>query len=233
MLITGALVLGLALGGLGIANAWSGTTNTASNATSSASQMNGASTIQALSALTGLSVQKIMTLRAGGKSFATIATENGVDPAAVVDKTVAVRQVRLDALVASGTITAEQEATTLARIRAHVEAIMNLVPRMGGIGSEVTTATPSDPTTATNRPGMRWRHDAPGAALDATGTPCANNRSVHGPNNPGRHLGWMKSKSHSRGASSTHRNDSHGMFGNSDRTAKNGNHRSGMMGSHH
>ncbi len=231
-LIAGALVLGLALGGLGIATARNGSAASLSTATSSASQMRGASLIQALSSLTGLSVQQIMALRAQGKSFATIATDNGVDPAAVVDKTVAARQAKLDALLASGTITPVQEAASLAKMRARVEAAMNAVPTFGNSPSGEPTATPSIPTTG--GPGMGWLHANPRANLDATGTPSAQHASMMGKTQSAAHRNFHSTtvNGHHRGASSMHRrNASAGAqsnSGNSGHASNSGSHGSGM-----
>jgi len=165
MLVAAALVVGLALGGLGIANAAS---RTAQAAAAGQTLMGATSPLATLSNLTGLSVQEIGALRAQGKSLSAIAAENGVDPAVVVDQTVAARQTYFDGLVAAGTMTAAQEQTALVRIRAVVQTMMDAVPGSGQVPSRATTATPSVPTTF--GAGPAYLCPTPRAGVPASGT---------------------------------------------------------------
>lgn len=166
ILVAGALVAGLTIGGMGIASATNTTQQTATIAPYSSVTMTGTNgPVATLSALTGLSAQEIMTLRGQGKSLATIATENGVDPAAVVDQTVAARKAYLDTLVAAGQITAAQQAAMLGNIRTAVLAMMNALPANGGVPSRPTTATPSVP--ATGAAGAGYRCPTPPAVVNA------------------------------------------------------------------
>lgn len=127
MLVTGALVLGLTLGGLGTATARTSTTSS-TRASMPQTTTGTSSPVVTLANMTGLSIQEINALRADGKSLATIATESGIDPAAVVAQTIAARKNYLDSLVAAGKMTAAQEETILATITARVTAMMNAVP---------------------------------------------------------------------------------------------------------
>ena len=166
ILVAGALVAGLTIGGIGIASAASNTPQAATTASYSSVTMTGAKgPIATLSALTGLSVQEIMALRSQGKSLATIATDNGVDPATVVAQTVAARQAYLDTLVTAGQISAAQGQSMLGNTRTAVQAMMNAIPATGRVPSRPTTTTPSVP--ATSAAGAGYRCPTPGAVVNA------------------------------------------------------------------
>lgn len=155
LLVLGALVAGLTIGGMSIANAAGRAPQTVTRAYASAPMMGTTSPIATLSNLTGLTVQEIQTLRAQGKTLATIATENGVNPTAVVDQTVAARQSYFDGLVATGRMTAAQEQTVLDRIRAGVQAMMDATP-----GTRAIPA-PAPSVPATVGAGMGFRGPNP------------------------------------------------------------------------
>ncbi len=147
IIVAGALVAGLTLGGLGIADAAVRNAHK-TVASKSASVAKGVSPVATLSRMTKLSVKRIMALRHQGKSFASIAASMGVDPAAVVDQMVAARQAHLDAMVAAGRMTAAQEQAMLAVMRTTVGTMMGLVPGSGsGMMSGDTTQS------ATGMPG--------------------------------------------------------------------------------
>jgi hypothetical protein len=160
--VTGALVAGLTLGGLGIATASSRASQQTTGTSYPGSMMEGASPIATLSRLTGLSVQQIMALRNQGKSLATIATDNGIDPATLVDETLAARQAHFDALVAAGHMTAEQEQTVLDRMRAAIQAMIDAVPGPVGPPSRDTTRTPMVPGTGMSGRGHNGPHHGTG-----------------------------------------------------------------------
>jgi hypothetical protein len=63
---------------------------------------------------------------ASGKTLAQIATAQGKSVSGLVDAIVAAKQARLNALVSAGVITAAQESTFLARLRARVTAFVNV-----------------------------------------------------------------------------------------------------------
>jgi hypothetical protein len=141
LLVAGALVAGLTLGGLGIASAATRASQQATVTYASGARMGATSPIVTISRLSGLSVRQIMKLRNQGESLSTIATDNGVDPAAVVTQTVAARQAHFDSLVAAGRMTAAQEQTVLDHMRAAVQAMMLAVPGSGRGMSADTTAS--------------------------------------------------------------------------------------------
>lgn len=164
-LVAGALVLGLTVGTLGVANAATRHTPRSTHAT--AAQMKalkaasrGLSPVATLAKLTGLSVADIMKLHAQGESFAQIATDNGVDPQAVVAQVVAARQVHLDALVAAGKLTAAQEQAILTRITQMVTTMVGRTPGTGmttGTVDPTGTMTPGTPAgTGTMVPGSGY-----------------------------------------------------------------------------
>lgn len=164
ILVLGALVAGLTIGGMSIASAAGRGPQTATATNASAAMMGTTSPIATLSNLTGLTVQEIQALRAQGKSLATIATENGVDPHAVVDQTVAARQSYLDALVAAGRMTAAQAQAMLDRIRSGVQAMMDATPGTRAIPAQ--PPAPSAPATfgvgmGYRGPNPRWSGNAP------------------------------------------------------------------------
>ena len=175
ILVIGALVAGLTLGGIGIASA-ANKAPQAAPASYAGTMMGATSPMATLSNLTGLSLREIMTLRAQGTSLAQIATDNGVDPAALVDQTVAARQTYLDSLVAAGRLTAAQEQTMLDNMRAAVTSMVNAV--MGtGPGSTGATMTPPAGMMGSGTRGPRAKAGASGSTagqrLGSTGTtPC-------------------------------------------------------------
>lgn len=155
VLVIAALVAGLTLGGIGIASAAGRSANNAVVASHSGTPLTGtASPVATLSTLTGLSVPEIMALRAQGESLATIATNNGIDPAVLVDQILAARKANLDSLVSAGRLTAEQELAILDHIRIAVQRIVDAVPGVSAMPSRVPTSTPSVPTTTGPRAGM-------------------------------------------------------------------------------
>jgi hypothetical protein len=167
ILVAGALVAGLTLGGLGIADAAVRATHK-TVASQSGTVAKGLSPVVTLSRMTKLSVKQIMALRHQGTSFASIATSNGVDPAAVVDQMIAARQTHLDAMVAAGRMTAAQEQTMLDAMRAGLGTMMGLVPGSGG-GMMSGDDTQSVPAT-----GMTGNGYGGGKAGTGT-TPCPRN----------------------------------------------------------
>lgn len=159
-LVASALVVGLTVGTLGIANAavhHQPRHRASVQARAYTAAMHAASPVAALSKLTGLSASAIMQLRASGESFAQIATDNGIDPATLVQQIVAARQASLDALVAAGKLTAAQEQAILARITAAVTAMVGHTPG-------------SMPATGTMTPGTPVGPMVPGDGTAATGT---------------------------------------------------------------
>jgi hypothetical protein len=166
ILVVGALIAGLTLGGIGIASAASRAAQTTDASYYDGAMVGATSPVATLSALTGRTAQEILALRAQGKSLSVIATENGVDPAAVVDQTVAARQAYLDTLVTAGKLTAEQEQALLDRIRAAVQAMMDALPHAGR-PSVVPTTTPSVPATGTMGPGHHAESQHMNAAAHA------------------------------------------------------------------
>lgn len=145
--MAGALVAGLTLGGPAVASAARRPSQAVAAKYSVNALVNATSPIATLSNLTGLTVEQIMTLRAQGESLSDIAIENGVDPAIVVDRTIAARQRYLDSLVASHRITTSQKRTVLAMARIAMQAMLDMVPGSGRLPSVGTTMTPSMPAT--------------------------------------------------------------------------------------
>jgi len=167
ILVIGALVAGLTLGGIGIASAANRQAQT--NAAYAGTMIGGTSPVAVLAKLTGLSVQDIMALHTQETSFAQIASDNGVDPSAVVDQVVAARQAQLDSLVAAGTMTAAQEQAILDRMRAAVETMLNAAP-MGANGSRVATFTPGPGVMTTPTVGPRGTGGMMGTTTGRTTT---------------------------------------------------------------
>lgn len=182
ILMAGTLVLGIILGGLGIASAASNQAHDSSAATR-ATAVGTSSPIQTLSDLTGLSVREIATLRAHGQTLAVIATANGVDPTTVVDRTMAARRTFLDSRMTSGHMTAAQEQSALNDIRARMQAMMIASPGrgFGSMMSRTTTTTmgygsrPVDPRATSGQPtpqprsGMRGPVGTPDPTVSRTG----------------------------------------------------------------
>jgi len=158
ILVAGALVAGLTLGGLGIATAATRASHKTTVASHASSTMKGVSPVATLSRMTGLSVKQIMKLRNKGQSFASIATSMGVEPTAVVDQMLAARQAHLDALVAARRMTTAREQKMLDTMRAAAQTMMGFVPGSGNSMSNGTT--PSMP--ATGMPG----HDGSNAGAN-------------------------------------------------------------------
>jgi len=146
LLVSGALVAGLTLGGLGIASAATRSTHKTTAAAHARRASSGVSAVATLSRMTGLSVKKIQKLRHQGRSYASIATSMGLDPAAVVDRMLAARQAHLDALLAAGRMTAAQEQTMFDAMRATAETMMGMVPGTGsGMSRDTTPSMPATP----------------------------------------------------------------------------------------
>ena len=142
ILVAGALVAGLTLGGLGIANAATTASHKATVAANAS--MKGVSPVATLSRMTGLSVKKIQKLRHKGQSYASIATSMGVEPTAVVDQMLASRQAHLDALVAAGRMTAAQEQKMIDTMRGAAMTMMGFVPGSGnGMSNDTTPSMPA------------------------------------------------------------------------------------------
>jgi hypothetical protein len=164
-LIAGVLVLGLALGGLGIANA-AVRTRVAQHSIAPTGAT--ASPIATLSDLSGLPIPEIMTLRAQGESLAEIATENGVDPDVVVAQALSQRESTLDALVQAGRLTASREQAILDNMKRGLEAMLNVVPRSGAATAAATSGPQPEPTT--NRETIRSRDGSCTQSGDAATT---------------------------------------------------------------
>ncbi|MFA5844133.1 MAG: hypothetical protein WC971_04800 [Coriobacteriia bacterium] len=105
--VAAALVAGLALGSVGIASAATSATRTAGPVAGFVGicRTAGASLADVVARLTGKTTADIYAERKAGKSFATIASENGVSSATVVSEALRARKAALDAAVAAGTIT--------------------------------------------------------------------------------------------------------------------------------
>ena len=149
ILVAGALVAGLTLGGLGIADAAVRAAHK-TVASQSSNVAKGLSPVVTLSRMTKLSVKQITALRNQGTSFASIATSNGVDPAAVIDQMIAARQTHLDAMVAAGHMTAAQEQTMLSAMRTGLGTMMGFVP---GSGRGMMSGDDTQSVPATGTPG--------------------------------------------------------------------------------
>lgn len=149
LLVSGALVAGLTLGGLGIASAATRSTHRPTVAAQARTLMHGVSPVVTLSRMTGLSVKQINTLHHQGQSFSSISTSMGLDPAAVVDRMLASRKAHLDTLVATQHMTAAREQTMLTTMHAVAERMMGVAPGIVRDPSHDTTAS----MPATGMPG--------------------------------------------------------------------------------
>jgi hypothetical protein len=196
ILVAGALVAGLTLGGIGIADAATRASHKAPVA--SAKTTMGTSAVTTLSHMTKLSVKQIMKLRHQGKSFASIATSMGVDPAAVVDQMVASRQAHLEAMVAAGRMTAVQEQTTLDAMTAAAQTVMGMVPGSdsgmmsgGTTPSMPETGMPGYGTGAGSSPGSMMTTPAPTdpSATTTPASPMAPPAAPSTTNGPGTMMG--------------------------------------------
>ena len=124
--VIAALVAGVVLGSFGIATA---ATSAGSSATAGARLRLG-TTVKAAQAtladivakLTGKTVAQVREERAAGKSFADIASANGVSSSKVVSDTLAARKALLAELVKQGRITQAQADAALARMTTRLNA---------------------------------------------------------------------------------------------------------------
>ena len=82
--------------------------------------MRGYSLVDATAEATGLTVDEVIAELQAGQTFAQIATEQGVDPQAIVDAFVAERKATLDEAVADGRLTQEQVDQMLAEMTEHL-----------------------------------------------------------------------------------------------------------------
>ena len=80
---------------------------------------------QAIADYLGLTAAELRTQLQGGKTLAQIATAQGKTVAGLEDAIVAAATKKLDAAVTAGKLTAAQEATMLADLKAHVDDMVN------------------------------------------------------------------------------------------------------------
>ena len=167
ILVAGALVAGLTLGGLGIASAATPKSHkvVAAKHVRHKAKPKVATPIAKLSALTGMPVQQITGLR------------NSVDPTTFFDQMIALQQTRLDALVAAGRMTAAQEQTTLDSMRSMMQAMLGFVPGSGAPTGSVLPTMPAGYGPGYGMPGFGTTGTIP-----ATGTPGFG---------PGGMMGWV------------------------------------------
>lgn len=179
-LVAGALVVGLTVGSLGIADAamrhTARHTHVSMQTRAFNAAMHAVSPVATLSKLTGLSIPAIMQLRAQGESFAQIATDNGIDPSTLVAQIVAARKANLDTLVAAGKLTAAQETAILNHITAMVTTMVDRTP-----GTGMMTTSTVDPT-GTMVPGTPNGPMGPGAG---SGSTTMTPGTAQGPMGPG------------------------------------------------
>lgn len=121
-LAAAGLVAGLVLGSVGYAVAAPANAAPTSPVAATGLQLGrtirdaGARMVDVLAGLTGLSTTEIQAERAAGKSVADIATAEGVDPDAVVAKTLEARTAILDAKVKDGSMTQAEADAALANM---------------------------------------------------------------------------------------------------------------------
>lgn len=73
----------------------------------------------------GMTVDEILAARSQGKTVAQIAAEKGITPEVLVEKILALRKARLDALVQEEKITQEQANLALQAMEKNIEAMIN------------------------------------------------------------------------------------------------------------
>jgi uncharacterized membrane protein YgcG len=229
-LVASALVAGLVLGGIGIATATTGAKT--GSAVSFGSAVSSATVgthggsraiVTVLARLTGLSVDKIVAEHASGVSFATIATENGVDPSTLVDQVVAARRAQLDALVSSGSMTQAHEDALLVALRNRVQAMVDMTP---GTGAGSTTTTPSVSATDTTNP---CGHHAGTHRNHGPRRTDMNSQTTH--HNAGSHMATSSASVRVSSNSSSNSSSNH-RSGNGSRMSGSGSHRGSGGGRH-
>lgn len=141
--VAAALVAGLALGSVGIASAATSASRTATTGPVAGfvgiCRTAGASLADVVARLTGKTTADIYAERKAGKSFATIASENGVSSATVVSEALKARKAALDAAVTAGTITRAQADLMYDRMDDRIPARVDSAAPAGcdGTGSGV------------------------------------------------------------------------------------------------
>lgn len=73
----------------------------------------------------GMTLDEILAAKSQGKTVAQIAAEKGITPELLVEKIVALRKAKLDALVQEGKITQEQANLALQATEKNIEAMIN------------------------------------------------------------------------------------------------------------
>ncbi len=73
----------------------------------------------------GMTVDEILVAKSQGKTVAQIAAEKGITPEVLVEKILALRKARLDALAQEGKITQEQANLALQATKKNIEAMIN------------------------------------------------------------------------------------------------------------
>lgn len=73
----------------------------------------------------GMTVDEILAAKSQGKTVAQIAAEKGITPEVLVEKILALRKAKLDALVQEGKITQEQANLALQAMEKNIEAMIN------------------------------------------------------------------------------------------------------------
>jgi hypothetical protein len=144
-LVAGALVLGLTLGGVGIATAApddvatteAGTVQGLGLRIGQAIRDAGARLVDVVADLTGLSTDEVFEEARDGKSLPVIAEENGVSSDELVDELFAARKSLIDERVAAGLITQDQADWALENMRDRIEDRVlsdHMGPGLGGPG---------------------------------------------------------------------------------------------------
>jgi len=137
-----ALVLGLAIGGVGTATAATGSTTQANPVAAAACGLglrlgavmrdSGARLADVVAKLTGQSVEDVTAARAAGSSYQAIAAKKGVSADKVVDTALDAREAILDAKVKDGTITQAQADAALANMETRLtERVSSTAPGCG------------------------------------------------------------------------------------------------------
>jgi hypothetical protein len=90
--------------------------------------------LETAAAAIGIDVQALRTALMSGKSIATVATENGVNPSVVIAAIVAEKSAEIDQAVTDGKLTNEEGAARKARLEERVTAMVNGVRPAGGEG---------------------------------------------------------------------------------------------------
>lgn len=86
-----------------------------------------------------------------GKTLATIATEHGVTPAALIAKLVASDTADINSAASSGKITAAQQSSALANLSTRISDMVNSTPMMGMRGHGPMRSGPPGPNTAASQ----------------------------------------------------------------------------------